>query len=140
MGSVATINGAQIVVRTRDHCDPHVHAIHLAEGWELRIYFSYTDTVVTPQLPAKKGKPKSSQIQQCMNTVTDELDKCRRLFWSAIQCVCLDNQYVKLVDGEIHPSKPSAVGAKKVQSAKYNARTKSVIFIAGNVEHTGKCP
>lgn len=140
MGSVASTNGAQIVVRTRDHCDPHVHAIHMAEGWELRIYFSYVDTIVKPQLPAKKGKPKKSQIQQCMNMVTDELDECRRLFWSAMQCVCLDNQYVKLVNGEIHLAKANAAGAKKVQRAKYNARNKSVTFTAGNLEYTGKCP
>jgi hypothetical protein len=113
MGSAAIINGSQIVVRTRDHCDTHVHAIHMAEGWELKIYFSYVDTVVKPQLPAKKGKPKNSQIQQCMNIVTDELDKCRRLFWLAMQCVCLDNQYVKLMDGEIHVAKANTTGAKK---------------------------
>jgi len=140
MGKIVVVNGTRIVVRTRDHCDPHVHAIHKGEGWEFRIYFSYANTLVQAELPALKGNPKTSRIQECMNAVTDELDKCRREFWTAMQCVCLENQYVKLVNGVILDAVSNESGALKVSAAKYHPNTKSVSFTAGTIGYTGKCP
>ena len=140
MGKVATFNGAQIVVRTRDHCDPHVHAIHKGEGWEFKIFFSYVDDLVQAEIPPKKGKPKNDQIQECMNKVTDELDECRKIFARVQACICLQNKYVRLVNGEIRGATKNMQGALLVKTAKYNALNKSVTFTAGNTQYTGDCP
>lgn len=86
------------------------------------------------------GHPKSSQIQECMNKVTDELDRSREVFALTQTCLCLENQYVRVINGQIQRATPNMAGALLVQEAKYSASKKSVTFTAGSATYTGKCP
>jgi len=143
MGKVTSFNGIEIVVRTRDeHCEPHVHAFHMGEGWELRIYFSF----VTPQIVEVELyhgiTPREKVVQACMNRVVDMLDKVRRLYWEAVQTVCLDNKFVAIVNGEIRPSNSKSPGALRVKAARYDVKKKSVEVTAQGLIQpiVGKCP
>jgi hypothetical protein len=144
MGNITrTFKGIDIVVRTRDeHCEPHVHAFHDGEGWELRIYFSF----VTPRIievDVYHGvAPKQKIVQECMNKVTDNLDKARKLFWEAVKTVCLDNKFVVVVNGEVQPSNSSVPGALRVKTASYNVAQKAIFISAQGIQQPviGKCP
>jgi hypothetical protein len=143
MGNVTSFDGIDIIVRTRrEHCEPHVHAIHGGEGWELRIFFSYVTAGIVDVELYCGSTPKKKVIQACMNKVIDKLDKARKLFWEAVQKVCLDNQFVAIVDGVIEPASVHSPGAMRVKSARYDVKKKSIEFIALGSEEAfiGLCP
>ncbi len=143
MGKVASFSGIDIVVRTRDeHCEPHVHAFHEGDGWELRIYFSYvTDEIIEVDL-YEGSAPAAKVIQACMDKVTDCLDKARKLFWDAVQKVCLDNKVVEVVDGVIQVPAKKPTNPLVVSSAKYVSKNKSIEFtVKGSTQsYIARCP
>jgi len=143
LGKIATVGASKIVVRTRDeHCDPHVHAFHEGEGWELRIFFSYVSSTVMPELPPLAGSPSARQVQACMDKVTDRLDACREAFWKAVQNVCLRNRYVVLRGGYVLEAHAATPGALKVTAAHYVAAANLIEFRAqGKIQtFAGMCP
>jgi hypothetical protein len=80
MGNVTSVSGIDIVVRTGDeHCEPHVHAFHESEGWELRIFFSFVTPHIVEVDLYHGTAPKEKVVQACMNKVIDMLDKARQL-------------------------------------------------------------
>lgn len=142
MSKVKSFKGIDVVVRTRDeHCEPHVHAFHIGEGWELRIFFSYvSDQIIDVDLLHGKA-PKQATVQAVMDTVIDHLDKARKLFWSAVRNVCLDNQYIVVVKGVARSATHSAKGAVLVKTARYIAALQSIeCHVGGTAPLIAKCP
>ena len=143
MGNVTSFNGIEIVVRTRDeHCEPHVHAFHEGEGWELRIFFSFVTPHIVDVERYHGAAPKEGVVQACMNKVIDLLDKLRKLFWDAVQTVCLDNKFVAVVNGVVQPVSSKTPGALRVRMARYDAKEESIELTARGLARPiiGKCP
>lgn len=141
---IADFKGIKIRVLTRDeHCDPHVHAFHEAAGWEVKIFFSFASVKIGPVEPEAGKFPSSSVVQECMNSVTDKLDECRRQFWDAVKKVCFENQFVSVDSkGILREAEAGSPGALKVSRAEYIASTGTVEFeIHGKAgKHRAICP
>jgi hypothetical protein len=129
MSKVASFQGVNIVVRTRDeHCEPHVHAYHTGQGWEMRLYFSYVSGQ-SIELELIYGRvPSQTVVQRIMDKVIDNLDKARELFWDAVQTVCLENKHITVVNGIAHPAQPGDAGAILVKKASYLRASKSIEY------------
>jgi len=145
---IAAFDGVEVRVLTRnEHCEPHVHAYHEGDGWELKIFFSYvTDQIGGVQLEAGT-LPKRRVVQDCIDAVFDKLDDCRAQFWEATESrdlyCCLKNQYVQITqNGFVVPAAPNVTGAMLVKTAKYLPDERSIEFsIAGQAKkYTGRCP
>jgi hypothetical protein len=81
-------------------------------------------------------------VQAIMNKVIDHLDKARELFWQAVHTVCLDNQFILVVNGIAQTARQGAADSVQVRAARYIPFTKSIEFEAhGNTKLLlAKCP
>jgi hypothetical protein len=143
MSKVTSFKGINVVVRTRDeHCEPHVHAYHAGQGWEIRVYFSYvSDRIIELELIYGRV-PGQSVVQAIMDKVIDNLDKARELFWNAVQTVCLDNKYIVVVRGVAHSARQATAGAVLVTTASYLGASRSIEYMTpGEAQPLiAKCP
>ena len=143
MSKVTSFRGIDIVVRTRDeHCEPHVHAFHAGQGWELRVFFSFVSDQIIDIEPLHGNMPKQTVVQAVMNKIIDHLDKARELFWDAVRNVCLDNKHIVIVDGIAHEAGPQTLGAVLVKTARYIAAAQSIECTASGATtpFIAKCP
>lgn len=145
---IAEFDGIEIRVLTRnEHCDPHVHAFHEGEGWELKIFFSFVSEAIGPiELEAGK-RPKRPVVQNCVDAILDNLDEARKQFWEATESrnlhCCLGNQYVRIDDdGYVVAAAKQSAGAMLVKTARYVASSKALEFtVEGQAKkQSGKCP
>lgn len=143
MSKVTSFKGIDIVIRTRDeHCEPHVHAFHIGQGWELRVFFSYvSDEIIEIELLHGKS-PKQAVVQEIMNKVIDHLDGARELFWEAVGDTCLNNKYIVVVKGVVRSALPATTNAVLVKTASYLPAKKSIEYkVSGSaVPLIAKCP
>lgn len=143
MSKIARYRGIEIVVRTRDeHCEPHVHVYHLGQDWELRVFFSYVSDQIMDIELLHGHTPKQGVVQAIMDKVIDHLDKARELFWQAVGTVCLENQYILVVNGVAQAARQETTDAMRVTAARYIASTQSIEFeVHGTTtRQTAKCP
>ena len=142
MSKVTSFRGIDIVIRTRDeHCEPHVHAFHTGQGWELRVFFSYvSDEIIGVELCHGK-MPEQTLVQSGMNKVIDHLDEALELFWGAVRNVCLDNKHIVVEKGVARTAMPNARGAVLVKTARYIVASKSIEYeISGTTPLIAQCP
>lgn len=142
MSKVASFKGIDVVIRTRDeHCEPHVHAFHVGQGWELRVFFSYvSDEIIDVEL--LHGKlPKQAVVQTIMDKVIDHLDKAREFFWDAVHNVCLDNQYIVVANGVARSATQDIKDAVLVKTARYIPTSGSIeCRVSSTTPLIAKCP
>src|SRR4051812_43401273 len=88
---------AKVQVRTRDHCDPHVHAVNRPDRWEARVGFSYVeDTVFLMDITPVANEPHSGTIKRLLADVQANILKCRADWWRLYATTCLINKWVKV--------------------------------------------
>jgi hypothetical protein len=143
VSKVTSFDGIDIVIRTRnEHCEPHVHAFHPGQDWELRVFFSYVSSGVTEVDLYHGSTPKQGVVQAIMDKVVDHLDTARRLFWEAVQNVCLDNKYITVENGVARHAEPKGAGAIRVKTARYLPDKTSIEYIVHGTSKpmTAECP
>ena len=89
---VSTI-GARVVIASDDHCPPHVHAMHRAAGWIVRIGFSFA----SPEIWIMSIAPspiavRRRQLSEMLREVAENRADCRRLWWETQHTTCLENK------------------------------------------------
>src|SRR5258708_30559418 len=86
--------GATIYVFTEDHCPPHVHARHRAEGWIARVRFSYlSSTVELMSIAPTKNVPLQRVVNRLLDNIQERLSDCRQSWWMTKRTACLTNQW-----------------------------------------------
>ena len=124
---------ANIVIKTRnEHCEPHVHAYNVQQNWEFKVFFSFI-SITAPAIVGKffkviAGKPSKRQLEEVINEVYVNLDTYRSAWWSVVGKVCLNNQYVVLVDGFLKEAMPATRGAVRIHSVSFNPATAEIHF------------
>jgi hypothetical protein len=113
---------AEVVIRTRDHCPPHVHAFCRSEGWEARVAFSFLENrVELMELTVARGgrDPGLAVSNLIKRAVQTERALCREKWWQIYETTCLENKW--LTGGsEIGLATAKVAGARQVQFARYN--------------------
>lgn len=116
---------AEVVIRTRDHCPPHVHALCRAEGWEAKITFSFLDDGVELRelVVARGGRdPGLAVVNLVARAIATERARCREEWWRIYQTTCLENKW--LAGGPAFSLATKKVaGARQVRFARYNPAT-----------------
>ena len=120
--------GAKVVIVSEDHCPPHVHALHRAEGWVVRLWFSFAsrDTGVLSIAPTN-GAVRPRQLNQMLDEISAHLAACRKLWWDNMRATCLENKWALLVPPDrlvILDRRQS--GAKRVRLAAYDDATQTL--------------
>lgn len=91
---VCSYKGLSIVIMLRDeHCPPHVHVT--AGAWSARLGFSFwhNDIQLWDVVPLSRRPPLAVLEGLCRSLEqTAHLRRARRIWWSRLQSVCLDNQ------------------------------------------------
>ena len=136
---------AKLFIRTRDeHCDPHVHAFNLSDGWEVKVFFSYVGCdPVHNTFEILAGQPTMSQVNTVIRAMNTHLIRCRQVWWEMLSCVCLTNQMVCIdARGVLQRASQTSKNALRVQSAQYDVVSNSVQFkaVGSNLTHIGGCP
>lgn len=133
--------GVEINVLTRnEHPPPHVHVEHQAEGWEIKVEFSYIENkVATYKIKHGFGKlPTQSQLSSIALAIMHSRRECRDVWWRHIPDAGLLNKRVVVSSkGLASPATPSVAGSFLVSTAVYDNPTESMLF-NGNI--VGKCP
>lgn len=132
--------GVEINVLTRkEHAPPHVHVEHQAEGWEIKVEFSYVENkVATYKIKHLIGKlPTRARLNSLVQAVMNSRQECRDVWWRYVPDAGLDNKRVVVVNGVAAPATPNVAGSFLVTTAIYKAPTDSMLF-NGNIP--GKCP
>ena len=131
---------AEVVIRTRDHCEPHVHGIN--KKWEIKVFFSYADNDPC-HLAVKvlKGAPPIAHINDVIDEVDLRLAQCRKRWWEIHKSTCLENQNVTVSPAGLLTWVVPPAGVK-VSKAVYSHIHNSVTFVglAGGAAQTAKCP
>ena len=120
--------GAKVVIASEDHCPPHVHALHRAEGWVVRLWFSFAsrNTGVLSIAPTN-GAVRPRQLNQMLDELSANLAASRKLWWDSMGAICLENKWALLMPPDrltILDRRQS--GAKRVRSATYDAETQTL--------------
>ena len=132
--------GIEFTVRTRDeHPPPHIHVEHLAEGWEIKVAFSYVEnTVSTYQVKHLGGKlPTLARLNAIVLEIMKSRRECRDVWWRHIQDAGLENQRVVICKGMAAQAAASVADSFLVLTAIYTDAIESMLF---NANITGKCP
>jgi hypothetical protein len=124
--------GAKMVIASEDHCPPHVHALHRAEGWVVRLWFSFASVDAGAlSIAPTDGAVRPRQLNQMLDEISANQAACQKLWWQSMGTTCLENKWALLGPGDrltILDRRQS--GAKRVRSAAYDVatHTTSVIF------------
>jgi hypothetical protein len=132
--------GVEINVLTRnEHPPPHVHIEHQAEGWEIKIHFSYVENKVsTYKVEHIYGKlPTKARLNAITLAVMNSRRECRDVWWRHVPDAGLNNKRVVVNKGQAAPATPTLPGSFLVSTAAYQDPTQSMLF-NGNI--VGKCP
>jgi len=132
--------GVDINVLTRkEHAPPHVHVEHQAEGWEIKIEFSYVENKgSTYKIKHLFGKlPTQARLNAFALAVMNSRRECREVWWLHVPDAGLNNKWVIVTNGVASPSKQNLAGSFLVSTAIYEAPTASMLF---NGRIKGTCP
>ena len=113
--------GAGVHVFSDDHCPPHVHARHRAEGWVARVKFAYLGrSVELLSIAPVRNIPLRRAVNRLLDDIEGELAAGRRSWWALRQTVCLANQWaVFQASGLIELASETTKGAKQITEAVY---------------------
>ena len=89
--------GAKVVIATQDHCPPHVHVIHKAEGWIVNMWFSFAETEIgIVGIVPTEGAVRQRQLNVLHAELTRNLLTCRAMWWAMQRKTCFEGQWVSL--------------------------------------------
>ncbi len=132
--------GVEISVLTRkEHPPPHVHVEHQAEGWEIKVHFSYIENIAsTYRILHIYGKlPSRVRLNRLLSDIMSSRQECRTEWWRHVADVGLQNQKVVVHKGLASPASSGDAQAFLVKTAIYMEAADSVNF---NANVIGKCP
>jgi len=114
--------GAGVYVFSDDHCPPHVHARHRADGWVARVRFSYVTSVVAlMSIAPLRNIPLQRVVNQLLDDVQAHLAICRRSWWEIRKTACLENQWAAIQQsGKIEISAANVPKAKQIAAADFD--------------------
>ena len=113
---------AEVVVRTRDHCEPHVHVFCRAERWEAKVEFSFLDDGVRLREldVARNGRdPGLAVVNMIKVAIRAERARCREEWWRVFETTCLENKWLT-IDPKVALASRLVSGARQVEFARYN--------------------
>jgi hypothetical protein len=118
---VCSYKGLSIVIMLRDeHCPPHVHVN--AGVWSARLGFSFwhNDIQLWDVVPLSRRPPLAVLEGLCRSLEQPaHLRRARRIWWSKLQTVCLDNQLWDSHTNEVLGMKLVTDTTYKVGKARY---------------------
>jgi hypothetical protein len=126
--------GANVYVRSRDHCPPHVHITHKGEGWEARLAFSFLDGSIhlLDVIPLAHA-PRLTVLNMVASAVVAALPACRAAWWNIQGTTCLDGQWLKIVENDIClPVSRTEVGALQIDRSHYDIQRAVVVVVFKN--------
>lgn len=132
--------GVEIWIRTRDeHPPPHVHVEHHAQGWEIKVEFSYIENQPSTYLihPIGGKLPTQSKLNALALEIMKARRECRDSWWLHVPDAGLANKRVLINNGWASPAKSGALGSILVATAEYLAPIETMKF-NGNI--LGLCP
>lgn len=118
---VCSYKGLSIVIMLRDeHCPPHVHVN--AGVWSARLGFSFwhNDIQLWDVVPLSRRPPLAVLEGLCRSLEQPaHLRRARRIWWSKLQTVCLDNQWWDSHTNEVLGMKLVTDTTYRVGTARY---------------------
>ncbi|MDS4040771.1 MAG: hypothetical protein RKP20_06305 [Candidatus Competibacter sp.] len=126
--------GANVYVRSRDHCPPHVHITHRGEGWEARLAFSFLDGSIRllDVMPLARA-PRLAVLNMAASVVVAALPVCRAAWWDIQGKTCLDGQWMKIAeDDACLPASRTEVGALQIDRSHYDVQRATVVVFFKN--------
>lgn len=126
--------GANVYVRSRDHCPPHVHITHRSEGWEARLAFSFLDGSIhlLDVMPLARA-PRLAALNMAASVVVAALPACRAAWWDIQRTTCLDGQWLKVVeDDSFLPASRTEIGALQIGRSHYDVQRATVVVFFKN--------
>ena len=127
---VCTHKGLVIAVLTRnEHCPPHVHVG--TEQWDARFEFSFWHNGVRLwDVVPVKNQPGVAQLEDLRQVLKQpaHLRRAREIWWSALQSVCLVNQYWDIDADEVVSIKEKRPGTRKIEAAHFNAQSNTTVL------------
>jgi hypothetical protein len=129
--------GARVVIASDDHCPPHVHAGHKAEGWIVRLWFSFdSEAVGVMNITPTEHAVRQRQLNQMLDELMVNLRDARKIWWEGKQTTCLENKRMARTEpGSWAVLNERRSGAKQVRSASYEAETgKTTVTFADGTE------
>ena len=134
--------GATIVMRTRDHCPAHVHAINRSAAWEFKVFFAYAGKdAVHLTFEFVSGRPSIAHVGDVIGEVEARLVRCREQWWESMSDTCLVNQVVTITSmGVLEKAAP--LTGFKVKDARYEATRRGIAFHThvSSIDLFGRCP
>ncbi|MBK5376849.1 DUF4160 domain-containing protein [Pseudomonas sp. TH08] len=134
---VCSYKGLSIVVMLRDeHCPPHVHVN--AGAWNARLQFSFwhNDIEVWDVAPLSCRPPLAVLEGLCQSLEQPaHLRRARRIWWSRLQTVCLDNKLWDNHSNQVLGMKVVTHTTYRVGSARYEPEgDKTFLTLIGALE------
>ncbi|SDK71116.1 MULTISPECIES: hypothetical protein [Stenotrophomonas] len=90
---ITSHNGHDLIIQSRDHCDPHVHI--KSPNWDVRLRFSFwKDDVEYWDTRPVRNKPAAALIESLRRALMDPqaLRRARREWWRAMGSTCVENK------------------------------------------------
>ncbi|MCF5052211.1 DUF4160 domain-containing protein [Pseudomonas syringae] len=119
---VGAYKGFVISVFLRDeHCPPHVHV--RGKGWDARFRFSFLDGEVELwDVEPDRRRPPSGVLNEIGEAIRQRhyLARARRIWWQALQTVCLDNHSWDWDAGEVIPGLIIRQGVYVIANARHD--------------------
>jgi hypothetical protein len=117
--------GARVVIASDDHCPPHVHSGHKAEGWVVRLRFSFdAQPVGVISITPTELAVRQRQLNQMLDELAAHLHGARKLWWEGKGTTCLENKWmVRIAPGSWAVVTERRPGAKQVRSANFEVMT-----------------
>lgn len=131
---------ADVVIRTRDHCDPHAHAID--KKLEIKVFFSLADNDPCHlSVQIVEGKPTLAQINDVIDEVEARAVQCRKRWWEIHKSICLVNQNVAISPAGVLTWVSPPAGTK-ISMATYSPIHRNVSFggYGGAAHQIAACP
>lgn len=115
--------GARVVIASDDHCPPHVHSHHKAEGWIVRLWFAFeSDAVGVLSIAPTERAVRQWQLNQMLDEMATHLGVLRRVWWDSQGTTCLENRWmVRQSQARWAVAVEERPGAKQARSAVYEA-------------------
>jgi hypothetical protein len=108
-----SITGARLVIASDDHCPLHVHARHKAEGWVVRLWFSFeSNSAGVMSIAPTANTVRQRQLNQMLDEIVTCRDACRKIWWEGKKTTCLENRWVMRVSPEKMDARRPAPGCK----------------------------
>jgi hypothetical protein len=130
--------GARVVIASDDHCPPHAHARHRAEGWVVRLRFSFSaGNVGIMSVAPTENSVRQRQLNQMLNEMSVNLRQLRTVWWNGKMTTCLENQWlVRLATGRFSVRNERLSGARQVRCAGFEVMTgTTVVTCMDGTEH-----